>query len=173
QGSGGTSALDRGDAFIVAALLLVFSPLYLLNTYGFPHQINTDELAILGAVRKLWGMRAPELISDYFRFPSLVFLGMGGLCELLGGISWAHLRVVHAGLGLMTVALAYPFFRAFFDRAHAAASAAVIGLCHSLVVISRMAMRQNSTLFVELSAFNLLYRGLVAGNALYSFFGGA
>jgi len=83
------------------------------------------------------------------------------------------MRLVHALSGLAIVGVSYIFFLSLFQKRMPALTASfVLGSNHSLLAISRMAMRDNLGLLVELAALTLLYLGLKRRSVGYSFGGG-
>jgi 4-amino-4-deoxy-L-arabinose transferase-like glycosyltransferase len=97
---------------------------------------------------------------------------MGNLGELLGGVELRHMRLLHAVFGLLVIAVSYALFRQLLPRRWAAFAACVLGCSHSFLVISRMAMRENTAVLIEVAALALLVRGLRHGHPLSTFLGG-
>ncbi len=167
--------LTKADGVTVILILLAFAPLYLAQIDTVPWQVNTDEVTISTFAKKIAGAENPDpfgIARDYFGFPNLPFLVFGKIARALGGVSLAHMRTVHAASGLFIVAAAYFFFRELFTRGPAAIATIVLGANHSLVAISRMAMRDNTGLFIELLALTLLLTGLRRKSLMITFLGG-
>jgi 4-amino-4-deoxy-L-arabinose transferase-like glycosyltransferase len=164
---------SRQDAYALYALLIIFVPMYFAFLYTVPFQMNTDEAVIMSVQRQ--SLINPDLfgLSDYFGFPSLIFIVTGFLAKTLGGIDILHVRLVHAAFGLLTVLFSYLFFRQFWKALPAFVAAAIIGTNHSLLAISRMAMRDNSALLVMVISLPFLFYGLKHKNHLYTYVGGA
>lgn len=167
--------MDQTDWCLLLTLLAIFAPVYLLETFDIPVQVNTDELTISLASEWMSSLPSWDIFSpsDYFAFPSLQFQLFGFLGRLAGGINLHNMRLIHAIFGLSIVAVSYWFLRAVFSRAPAFAGAVLLGSNHALIAISRMAMRDNSALLLELGALAFLVRGLKQGRSAYSYLGGA
>src|SRR5687768_16848302 len=120
--------LDLRDLWIAIAILAVFSPIYLVALHEIPWQVNTDEVTIMLFSEKIAGTPGtnPFGLSDYWGFPALPFYIFGNLAEFLGGMSLLNMRTIHAISGLLTIAAAYIFFRAFASRGVAAVGAIVL-----------------------------------------------
>ena len=82
------------------------------------------------------------------------------------------MRLLHASLGLAVIAVSYALFRQLLPRRWALFAACVLGCSHSLLMISRMAMRENTAVLIEVAALALLLRGLRHGHPLSTFLGG-
>jgi 4-amino-4-deoxy-L-arabinose transferase-like glycosyltransferase len=161
------------DSYAVYFLLLIFVPAYFLYLYSVPAQMNTDELVIM-SYQKVYA-HAKDIfgISDYFGFPSFIFIVTGFIAKLMGGVGILHSRIIHASFGLLIIALAYLFFRQFWKTMPAFLASAVLGASHSLWAISRMAMRDNTALLAELLALPFLFFGLKNKNYRLTLVGGA
>jgi 4-amino-4-deoxy-L-arabinose transferase-like glycosyltransferase len=170
-----SAAPSRSDLVAVGILLLVMAPLYWWRLYSTPWQINSDELTIMVVAKQLINAPQTDLfgVSSIFGFPSAVFVFVGRLAESLGGIDLYHSRVVHSTLGMGCVLLAYGFFRQFMEELRAGTLAVILGANHALFAISRMAMRENTGLFLELLALWLLARGFQRRSRADIFLAGA
>lgn len=166
--------LNKKDLLLLAALLLIFFPIYFLLSYQVPAQVNTDEVVISTVARQLTEQINPNIlgISSYFGFPALTFYIFGSLANLIGGINLSNMRLLHAGAGLLIIISSYFLFRLFFNRVGAFSASLILGGSHALVGISRMAMRDNSGLLVEVASLLFLFIGLRTKNLFYSFLGG-
>jgi hypothetical protein len=156
-------------------LVLVFAPIYLYDLPNIPFQINTDEIVITSMARRASGVRYPDifgLMPEYFYFPRFMFSLFGGLTRLMGGVTLLNVRTVHAAFGVVTILVAYGFFRAFWGSRLALAGAALLGSNHALLGISRMAMRENLIVLVECAALALLLKGVREKNPLLLYLGG-
>jgi hypothetical protein len=171
----GKGTLHLQDLVILTGIVLLFAPVYLFRTYAVPWQVNTDEVTISLVERAI--VSSPPIdplgTSDYFGFPTLVFLLFGKIGEAIGGITLANMRIVHAGFGILTVALAYLCFRVWLPRFEATLGTIILGSHHALVAISRMAMRDVTGLTVLLGAFAVLGTGLKRRSLSLTFLGGA
>jgi hypothetical protein len=165
--------IEKQDAIAFGVLALVFIPLYFAALYTVPYQVNTDEVTIMMFQEQTLAISNVFALSDYFGFPSLVFMATGFAAKLLGGISLLHTRMVHAGMGVLCILGAFLLFRQFWKTWPAFGAAAILGVSHSLFAISRMAMRDNSGLLVEVFSFALLLAGVFKKNMWLSFAGGA
>ncbi|MEN9224171.1 MAG: glycosyltransferase family 39 protein [Thermostichus sp. HHBFW_bins_43] len=166
----------RQELLHLGLLALVFIPIYLYDSANIPFQVNTDEIVITSMSRNASGVPFPDvfgLMPDYFYFPRFMFSLFGGLTRLMGGVTLTHVRMVHASFGVITILVAYGFFRAFSRPTLALAGAALLGSNHALLGISRMAMRENLIVLVECAALALLLKGVREKNPLLLYLGGA
>lgn len=165
----------RQELLHLALLALVFAPIYLYDLANIPFQINTDEIVISSMARNASAVRYPDifgLMPEYFYFPRFMFSSWGGLTRLMGGVTLVNVRTVHAAFGVVTILVAYGFFRAFWGSRLALAGAALLGSNHALLGISRMAMRENLIVLVECAALALLLKGVREKNPLLLYLGG-
>jgi hypothetical protein len=164
----------RLDVIIPPALALLFAPLYLFRIYEWPVQVSSDEVAVIEAARTWAELPGSDPFgpSDYLARPALLFIGWGNLGELLGGHDLATMRVLHALFALLLIAVSYVFFRLLLERRWAVVAACVLGASHSLLMISRLAMRENTAVLTEVVALTLLIVGLRYEHALATFLGG-
>lgn len=163
------------DVVAPAALTAALAPLYLLRLGSLPVQVNSDEVAIGTVVKQHVSASNVNLfgLSSYFGSPNALFVVWGRLANVLGGIDLSHMRLLHALCGLATVALSYALFRQLLSLPWALLAAALLGLDHAFLMISRMAMRENTVVLVEVTALALLLHGLRRGNEFTTFCGGA
>jgi hypothetical protein len=164
--------LDLGLAAGAAALC---APLYLIAVYHWPIQVSSDELAIMGAVHDYAHPphgADPLGPSTYLTRPALLFIVWARLGNLIGGIDLFHMRLLHAMVGVLTIAACYFLFRLLLPRNWAFFGALILGLNHSLFMISRLAMRENTALFVLVVALTLLLWGFRHNQELAIFLGG-
>lgn len=165
----------KSDLIGFLLLLIIFAPLYLLSLYTIPFQINTDEITIMIAEKNILSQGIKELfsLSSYFNFPAAIFLVFGFLGNILGGITLEHMRLLHALSGLLIIFLSYILFRLLFKSSLLSFFASmVLGANHSLLGISRMAMRDNSALLIELASLILLFLSFKYRSLLLGFLGG-
>jgi 4-amino-4-deoxy-L-arabinose transferase-like glycosyltransferase len=166
------AVLDVGLAAGVAALC---SPLYLIALYRWPVQVSSDEIAIM-TVSKEYAHNGgdPFAYSYYLTRPAGLFVVWGKLGDLLGGgtIDLFHMRLLHAIVGLLTIAACYVLFRLLLPRNWAVLGALLVGVNHSMFMISRLAMRENTAVFVLVVALILLVWGFRHGQELAIFLGG-
>jgi hypothetical protein len=165
------AALDVGLAAGAAALC---SPLYLIALYRWPVQVSSDEIAIMSVAKDYAANpNDPFAYSFYLTRPAGLFVVWGKLGELLGGIDLFHMRLLHAIVGLLTIAACYALFRLLLlPRSWAFLGALLVGVNHSMFMISRLAMRENTAVFVVVVALILLVWGLRHGQELAIFLGG-
>lgn len=167
---------DKKDWAAIVSLIAICAPLYLYALYTVPWQINSDEVSIMNASAKIISGEMPDIFGgmpEYFGFPRFSFFLFGKLAHALGGLNLFNTRLVHGLFGLGIIVISYFFFKIIFKEHLAAfAGALILGSNHALVGISRMAMRDNSALFVELAALTVLLMGLEKRSALVSFLGG-
>lgn len=166
--------VTKKDLAVVVLLVVIMAPVYCWRLYSTPWQINTDEVTIMVAAKDALAVPHHDIfgLSNYAALPAAVFLVIGRLGEALGGIDLAHMRLVHGLLGIVCVLLAYAFFRQFMEPLKAGTIAALLGFNHSLFAISRMAMRENTSLLFELLAMTLLVRGIQRSSRATTFLGG-
>jgi 4-amino-4-deoxy-L-arabinose transferase-like glycosyltransferase len=164
----------RSDIVAVAILIAISAPLYWWRLYTTPWQVNTDEVTIMVAAKQVLAAPTDVLgLSGYYGLPAGIFVVIGRLGRLLGGIDLYHMRIVHSCFGVGCVLLAYGLFRQFCRPLRAATLALFLGANHALFAISRMAMRENTALFLELLALLLLVRGFQRRSRSLTFLGGA
>src|SRR5688572_22353130 len=165
----------RSDLIAAGALAILMVPIYWWRLYSIPWQINSDEITIMLTAKQLLSMQNVDLfgVNAIFGFPPAVFVFVGRLAKWIGGVDLYHSRVVHSTLGLSCVLLAYGFFRQLMEPFRAATLAAILGVNHALFAISRMAMRENTGLFLELLTLWLLARGLQRRSRTEVFLAGA
>ncbi len=172
---GHSISFARRDFFALLFLAGIFMPLYFWKIYTIPFQVNTDEITIMFFMKKLSSAPHPDIftLSEYFYFPSFIFIVLGWAGKLMGGITLFHMRIIHAAFGLGIIFAAYIFFRLVFkDLFLALAGALIVGSNHALLAISRMAMRDNIALFLTLLAFIFLLRGFQKRSPLETYIGG-
>jgi hypothetical protein len=166
--------IARIDLLVGAGLVGVFAPLYLAALYRWPVQVSSDEEQIVTASRNAAHAQGldPLGLSTYFNRPALLLIGWGKLGELLGGFDLFHMRLLHALCGLLTLAAAYALFRQLLPRWWAVFASCILGVSHSFLIISRLAMRENTAVLAELVALALLLWGLRRNHPLATFLGG-
>jgi 4-amino-4-deoxy-L-arabinose transferase-like glycosyltransferase len=163
------------DVVAIGVLVLAFAPLYLIAIYRWPVQVGSDEVAVMWASQTYAdGTPNVDLLgpSDYLGRPTLLFVVWGNLGQLFGGIDLFHMRLLHALVGLLVIAASYALLRQLLPRRWALFAAFVLGVSHSLFMISRLAMRENTAVLVEVVALALLLWGLRHDHALATFSGG-
>jgi Dolichyl-phosphate-mannose-protein mannosyltransferase len=166
--------IARAELLTPVALALAFAPLYLAGVYEWPVQVGSDEVSIT-----LWFAQNSDLngadpfgISEYLGHPTVLAWVFGNIGEALGGLTLENMRLVHGFVGLAVVAASYALFRQLSSRSVALVACCVLGLTHSLFMISRMAMRESTAVLIEVVAFALLLRGLRHGHSFLTFAGG-
>jgi hypothetical protein len=166
--------IARGDVLAGVALLVAFAPLYLARIYEWPVQIISDEPTIMDVSENYSSLHGvdPFSVSDYATRPTLLFIVWGHLGKWMGGIDLTHMRLLHALVGLITIALSYYLFRQLLPRGWAMFASAVFGLNHAFLLISRLAMRENTAVFAEVVALTLLLRGFRQRHLFTTFLGG-
>jgi hypothetical protein len=165
----------RIDLVVPLLLMVGFAPLYLIRVASLPVQVNSDEVAIMLYAKKYAAMPHPDMfgLSEYFGHPVALFVVWGKLGGLLGGVTLDDMRLLHALTGLLTIGISYAFFRQLLPVPWAAVASAVLGVNHAFLMISRMAMRENTPVLVEVTALALLLFGLRRKNLFATFLGGA
>jgi len=163
------------DLLAPCALVAALSPLYLLRLETWPVQVSSDEVAIMSYAKQYAATPHVDLfgLSTYFGDPAGQLVVWGKLGHLFGGITLEHMRLLHALAGLLIVAAAYAFFRQLLPLGWSLFGAAILGLNHSFLMMSRMAMRENLPALVEMVALALLLLGLRKESRFATFVGGA
>lgn len=182
--SGAVCFFKRGDipvSFIkkdfawMLLLLCIVSSFYLYHFYTIPLQINTDEIAIMNTSKVI--STQPDIdilgVSYYLGFAAYIFYVFGKVSTFLGGIDLYHYRLAHVLSGVMISVIAYAFFRQLLNKHWQAFGLALwLASNHALFAISRMAMRDNSGLLIELLALTFLVYGWKANRNFWLFLGG-
>ncbi len=150
------------DAIAVGILLLLMIPLYSLQVYTTPWQVNTDELSVSSIARATVSASRPDLfgLSWYFGCPTAAFFLFGKIAQALGGFDLYHFRLTQSLIGIGCVLAAYALFRRFMPPVLAFLSAVILGANHSLVAYSRMANWGGSSLLLEIVAVFFLVVGI-------------
>ena len=163
------------DLLVPLGLMLAFAPLYVTRVASLPVQVNSDEVAIMMFAKQYAAMPHPDMfgLSEYFGHPVALLVVWGKLGGLFGGVTLDHMRLLHALTGLLTIGLSYALFRQLLSVPWAVVASAVFGLNHAFLMISRMAMRENTPVLVEVAALALLLFGLRRRNLFASLCGGA
>ncbi len=164
----------RHEVIVPPALMLLFAPLYLAAVHRWPVQVSSDETVIMD-VSQQYAVQPnvdPFGLSTYLARPALLFLAWGDLGELIGGIDLLHMRLLHGAFGLLTIGASYLLFRQLLPRGWAVFAACVLGLSHAFFMISRLAMRENTAVLLEVIALALLLWGLRNDHMLATFLGG-
>jgi hypothetical protein len=166
--------IARGDLLAPAGLALVFSPLFLLGLYRWPVQVGSDEVTIISVVKEYAHRDGvdPFGVSYYLGRPTLLFIGWGKLGELIGDFDLYDMRLLHALFGLLVIAAVYALLRQMLPRWWAIFATCVFGASHVYFMISRLAMREDSSVFAEVVALALLLWGLRNDHPLATFWGG-
>lgn len=168
--------IERRDVLIGLALAALFAPLYLLSLERIPFQIGTDELVHIYVERRLTSLSNPDVFgvdADLFYFPSGSFLVNGFLAKMLGGITLQNVRLVHGLFGVAIVFCGFLFFRLLSPRGFAIGTTMLLASSHVLIGLSRMAMRENICLLLELIAFTVLISGVRSIQVGKLFLGGS
>jgi len=162
------------DVALPAGLTLAFIPLYMVGLYRWPVQVSSDEIAVMSTAREYASKAGvdPFGISTYLGRPSGLFVLWGKLADALGGVDLNNVRLVHGAFGLLTIAASYALFRQLLPRGWALFATAFLGFNHAFFMISRLAMRENTAVFLEVTALALLLWGLRRDHPLATFAGG-
>jgi hypothetical protein len=166
--------IARGDLLASVGAALAFAPLYLLALYRWPVQVSSDEVTIIGVAKDYAHSHGvdPFGVSTYLSRPTLLFIGWGKLGELFGGFDLYHMRLLHSVFGLLTIVASYALLRQLLPRWWAVFATCVLGASHAFLMISRLAMRENTAVLVEVVGLALLLWGLRNEHALATFWGG-
>ena len=162
------------EPLLAVAAAALCAPLYLIALYRWPVQVSSDELAIMGAAREYAHAHGADPFgpSTYLTRPAMLFIAWGKLGNLIGGIDLFHMRLLHALVGLLTIAACYALFRLLLPRNWAFFATLLVGINHSMFMISRLAMRENTAVLVLVVALTLLLWGFRRSNELAIFLGG-
>ena len=163
------------DLVAPCALVAALSPLYLLRLETWPVQVSSDEIAIMTYAKQYAATPRVDLfgLSTYFGDPSGQLVVWGKLGNLFGGVTLENMRLAHAICALLIIGVSYALFRQLLPMGWALLGSAVLGLNHSLLIMSRMAMKENLPALVEVSSLALLLLGLRKQNRFATFVGGA
>jgi hypothetical protein len=173
--SGPLGRLRWLDVAAPALLVLALSPLYLVRLAAWPVQVSSDEVAVMDFAKKYADLPHVDLfgLSDLFGDPAGQLVVWGKLGGLFGGVDLEHMRLVHALCGLLIIGISYALFRQLLPMGWAVLGSVVLGLNHALLMMSRMAMKENLPVLLEVSALTLLLFGLRRQNRFATFVGGA
>jgi 4-amino-4-deoxy-L-arabinose transferase-like glycosyltransferase len=165
---------ERLDLLAPVGLALLFAPLYLARLYDWPVQVTTDEPTIMDVSDEYASKSGvdPFGFSTYQNRPALLFIVWGKLGLLIGGIDLFHMRLLHALVGLIAIGASYALFKQLLPRSWALFAASLFGLSHSFLIISRLAMRENTAVLMEIVALALLLWGLRHQHVFVTFCGG-
>ena len=172
--SGALPRISLGDFAAAVGLALVFVPLYVVHLYDWPVQVSSDEPTIMGVSDDYTHQPGfdPFGYSNYQTRPALLFAVWGHVGKLIGGIDLYHMRLLHALVGLAAIGLSYFLFRQLLPRPWALFAGCLFGLNHAYVMISRLAMRENTAVFIEVVALALLLYGLRRSHLFVTYLGG-
>jgi hypothetical protein len=162
------------DVGIAGGIVALASPLYLVALSRWPVQVSSDEIAIMDVSNNYANAANvdPFGVSWYLTRPAGLFIVWGNLGELIGGFDLFHMRLLHAVVGLLTVAVSYALFRLMLPRWWAAFATALVAASHALFMISRLAMREDTALLAVVLSLTLLLWGLQKRHELATFLGG-
>jgi hypothetical protein len=162
------------DLLLALGAAAVCAPLYLVALYRWPVQVSSDEMAMMDATHNYANAPGADPFgpSTYLLRPSLLFIAWGKLGNLIGGIDLFHMRLQHALVGVLTIVACYALFRLLLPRNWAFLAALLVGVSHSMFMISRLAMRENTAVLVLVVALTLLLWGLRHEHELAIFLGG-
>jgi len=166
--------ISSRDVLAGVALFVVFAPLYLAHLYEWPVQVISDEPTIMGVSDEYSTKDGvdPFGVSAYATRPTLLFIVWGHLGKLMGGIDLSHMRLLHALVGLLAIVASYYLFGQLLPRGWAMFASSLFGLNHAYLLISRLAMRENTAVLAEVVALALLLWGLRRGHLFSTFLGG-
>jgi hypothetical protein len=173
--SGRLGPVAGRDMLAPFLLMLAFAPLYLGRLYAWPVQVSSDEVAIMDFAKRYADMPHVDLfgLSGLFGDPAGQLVVWGKLGGFFGGVDLEHMRLVHALCGLLIIGISYALFRQLLPMGWAVLGSVVLGLNHTLLMMSRMAMKENLPALLEVSALTLLLFGLRRQNRFATFAGGA
>jgi 4-amino-4-deoxy-L-arabinose transferase-like glycosyltransferase len=166
--------ISLGDFAAAVGLALVFVPLYVVHLYDWPVQVSSDEPTIMDVSDDYTHQPGfdPFGYSTYQTRPALLFAFWGHAGKLIGGIDLYHMRLLHAVVGLAAIGLSYFLFRQLLPRPWALFAGCLFGLNHAYFMLSRLAMRENTGVFIEVVALALLLYGLRRSHLFVTYLGG-
>ena len=127
---------------------------------GWPVQVSSTSRRSWTSPRSRPPRRRSLRRQLYLGRPALLFSPGVSSAKLLGGIDLYHMRLLHALVGLLTIAACYALFRQLLPRGWALFATASSRREPLVFMISRLAMRENTAVLVEVVAFALLLWGL-------------
>lgn len=176
------------DARTLVLLFLLLGPVYLWQPLELPRHVYTDELSFVHHARTLLAKGDYDFFAlspNYFGWPNGCFILTAVLQRLLGGVSLEHARCVHALAGLAAVGVFFVLLRQTLARRWALAGALLLALVHSFVMLSRLGLRDNFPVVLELCVLLLMHTGIrsrspawlaaagaVAGLGFYNYYTG-
>jgi hypothetical protein len=162
------------EPLLALGAVAVCAPLYLIALYRWPVQVSSDEAALMDVSQNYANLQGvdPFGASSYLTRPAGLFIVWGKLGNALGGVDLYHIRLLHALVGLLTIAATYALFRLLLPRGWAVLAAFLVGVSHALFMISRLAMRENTAVLLTVVALTLLLWGLRENHELATFLGG-
>jgi Dolichyl-phosphate-mannose-protein mannosyltransferase len=162
------------DLVCAAGAAALCAPFYLIELYRWPVQVSSDEAALMDTAKQYATIHVPDPLGAgfYLTRPALLFIVWGKLGNALGGVDLFHIRLLHALVGLLAVAATYVLFRLLMPRGWAFIGSLVVGFSHSMFMISRLAMRENTAVLLLVVALALLLWGLRENHELATFLGG-
>lgn len=155
--------LNSADYWCAILLVLAFVPVFLFFQPSIPPQINEDEISTIRVIN--WELT--DSVIDFLGverrcayFPTARFALDAVLSSAFTRVSLSSIRITDGLWGLAAVGMSFFFFRLFFLRSIAVAAAMILGSCHSLIGLSRMAIKNNQPLVLELLLLLLLVTAL-------------
>ncbi len=166
-------SVTSADVLSISLLVALFAPLYLIELYRLPYPVHNDEIRLMVLETKLTQPGTDWFgISEYLTMPTFLFSLFGTLGKALGGIDLTNMRAVHAGMGVLTILVSYLLFRSAAGPRIAFGGASILGINHSLWMLSRMALWDNSALLFEVIALAFLMHALRRKSPGLVFLGG-
>jgi hypothetical protein len=166
--------LTKEDVLPISLLVGIGIALYTFSLNWFPIQMAVDEVVTLSETRDVFSQPRDLLgPSHYHDYPNMGYVCFGYMAKLLGGLSITTLREANAYLGVVTLVALYLFYRVCCQRFVALGAACVAGYCHSLVGLSKIGIRGNVDVLVEVIAYSILIRAAKLRCQFLAFVGGA
>lgn len=156
------SLINSREVLTAAIITVAVAPLFIVGLYLHPFRIGTDEIVDTLNARTALGLHGEYLFGyrTSTQQPEITHKLLGGLGELVGGVSIVSMRLVHGSFGILCALFSYVFFRQFCPRGMAVMASLLFATNHTLIGLSRMAMNTNLPLLSELVFLSLFFLAL-------------
>lgn len=155
-------------------LLGVSIPIYTFLLNLLPIQMSVDEVVNLAETRDVISQARDWLgPSHYHDYPNMGYVCFGYAARFFGDLSVTTLREANALVGVIIVLALYLFYRSCCQRLVAVSAASVAGFNHALIGLSRIGIRGNIDVLIEVVAYSVLIRAAKLRCQFSAFLGGA
>jgi len=166
--------LSKDDVMPLILLVGVSIPLFILFLDRLPIQMAVDEVVTLAETKEVLSHARDWLgPSGYHDYPNMGYVCFGNLAKLFGSLSITTLREANALIGIVTVAALYVFYRSSCQIFFALNAATVAGFCHSFIGLSKIGIRGNVDVLVEVISYTILIASAKLRCQFLAFLGGA